>query len=127
MWLIIGTAALAIGSDARKSPDYAKASCWHKLPMIAKDVDTFSIYSTVYVDASFKEGAPDFVSLDNLEMLLGMQGEYVTNASVYKISGRSEIENKKPLYLSGLFLCFVDLMARIKPEYLKNVLVENSP
>ena len=83
---IIGTAALAIGSDAGIAPDYSKASCWHKLPMITKDVDTFYIYSTVYVDASFKEGAPDYATLDNIEMLLGVQGEYVTNASVYEDS-----------------------------------------
>ncbi len=82
--VIIGTGALAIGSDAGKAPDYSKASCWYKLPMITKDVDTFYIYSTVYVDASFKEGAPDYATLDNLEMLLGVQGEYVTNASVYE-------------------------------------------
>ena len=83
---IIGTAALAIGSDAGIAPDYSKASCWHKLPMITKDVDTFYIYSTVYVDASFKEGAPDYATLDNIEMLLGVQGEYVTNARVYENS-----------------------------------------
>lgn len=77
---------LAEANSVGGTPDYSKASCWHKLPMITKNVDTFYIYSTVYVDASFKEGAPDYATLDNLEMLLGVQGEYVTNASVYENS-----------------------------------------
>ncbi len=84
--VIIGMGVLAIGSDAGKAPDYSKASCWHKLPMITKDVDTFYIYSTVYVDSSFEEGSSDYAALNNIEMLLGVQGEYVTNASVFEDS-----------------------------------------
>ncbi|MBE6440962.1 MAG: DUF3089 domain-containing protein [Desulfovibrio desulfuricans] len=79
-----GTPAEA--SSAGNAPDYSKASCWHKLPKITKDADTFYIYSTVYVDSSFKEGAPDYATLNNAEMLLGVQEEYVTNASVFENS-----------------------------------------
>ena len=84
--VILGMNVLVIASDIGKAPDYSKSSCWHKLPMITKDVDTFYIYSTVYVDSSFKEGSSDYATLDNYEMLLGVQGEYVTNASVYEDS-----------------------------------------
>ena len=74
------------GTEAGKAPDYSKAVSWCKIPAITKDVDTFYIYSTVYVDSSFEEGAPDYATLYTPEMLLGALGEYVTNASVYEDS-----------------------------------------
>ncbi|MBQ9527418.1 MAG: DUF3089 domain-containing protein [Fretibacterium sp.] len=74
------------GTGAGKAPDYSKAVSWCKIPAITKDVDTFYIYSTVYVDSSFEEGAPDYATLYTPEMLLGALGEYVTNASVYEDS-----------------------------------------
>ena len=68
------------------APDYSQEDCWLQLPEITKDVDTFYIYSTLYVDSSFEEGAPDYATLDNPEMVIGAEGEYVTNASVYEDS-----------------------------------------
>ena len=69
-----------------KVPDYSRKDCWLQLPKITKDVDTFYIYSTSYCELSFKEGAPDYATLDNPEMVAGAQAEYVTNASVYEQS-----------------------------------------
>ena len=69
-----------------KASDYSKEDSWLQIPEITKDVDTFYIYSTLYVKSSFEEGAPDYASLDNPEMVLGSVGEYVTNASVYEDS-----------------------------------------
>ena len=71
---------------ASRAPDYSDEDCWMRIPKITKDVDTFYIYSTVYVESSFLEGAPDYAALRNFEMLLGALGEYVTNASVYEES-----------------------------------------
>ena len=68
------------------APDYSLPDCWLQVPEITKDVDTFYVYSTVYFDSSFEEGAPDYATLDNPEMLLGALGEYATNASVYEDS-----------------------------------------
>ncbi|MBO7726859.1 MAG: DUF3089 domain-containing protein, partial [Thermoguttaceae bacterium] len=72
--------------NAGGAPDYSRKRCWMQIPEITKDIDTFYIYSTVYVESSFEEGAPDYAPLDNLEMLMGALGEYVTNASVYEDS-----------------------------------------
>ncbi|MBQ3387632.1 MAG: DUF3089 domain-containing protein [Thermoguttaceae bacterium] len=76
----------AEAGTAGDAPDYSQARCWLRIPEITKDVDTFYIYSTVYVESSFEEGAPDYATLGNLEMILGAMGEYVTNASVYEDS-----------------------------------------
>ena len=72
--------------SASEAPHYSQEDSWLQLPEITKDVDTFYIYSTVYVESSFEEGAPDYATLDNLEMSIGALGEYVTNASVYEDS-----------------------------------------
>ena len=66
--------------------DYSVKTNWLSLPKVTKDVDAFYIYSTVYVESSFEEGAPDYAPLNNLEMILGAKGEYVTNASVFEES-----------------------------------------
>ena len=66
--------------------DYSVKTNWLSLPKITKDVDAFYIYSTVYVESSFEEGAPDYAALNNLEMILGAHGEYETNASVFEES-----------------------------------------
>ena len=76
----------AEAENAGGAPDYSRKRCWMQIPEITKDIDTFYIYSTVYVESSFEEGAPDYAPLDNLEMLMGALGEYVTNASVYEDS-----------------------------------------
>lgn len=66
--------------------DYSNKEHWLALPEITKDVDAFYIYSTVYVESSFEEGAPDYATLDTPEMITGALGEYVTNASVFEES-----------------------------------------
>ncbi len=66
--------------------DYNVKTNWLKFPKITKDVDAFYIYSTLYVESSFEEDAPDYAPLNNLEMILGAMGEYVTNASVFEES-----------------------------------------
>ena len=73
-----------VAASTGAAPDYSKEDCWLQLPEITKDVDTFYIYSTVYVESSFEEGAPDYATLDTPEMIMGAIGEYVTNASVYE-------------------------------------------
>lgn len=75
-----------LSTYAADEPDYSLLDCWLQVPEITKDVDTFYVYSTVYFDSSFEEGAPDYAALDNPEMLLGALGEYATNASVYEDS-----------------------------------------
>lgn len=77
---------LAETGSAGDAPDYSQMDNWVMFPEITKDVDTFYIYSTVYVEASFEEGSTDYATLDNPEMIMGALGEYVTNASVYEES-----------------------------------------
>ena len=69
-----------------QATDYNVKTNWLQFPKITKDVDAFYIYSTLYVESSFEEGAPDYAPLNNLEMILGAMGEYVTNASVFEES-----------------------------------------
>ena len=69
-----------------QATDYSQKANWLQLPKITKDVDAFYIYSTVYVESSFEEGAPDYATLNNLEMIMGALGEYRTNASVFEES-----------------------------------------
>jgi len=67
--------------------DYSQKASWCRLPnIISKGVDTFYIYSTSYVESSFQEGAPDYATLDNPEMVELAQGECVFYASVYEDS-----------------------------------------
>lgn len=66
------------------APDYSRKECWCKLPEITKDVDTFYVYATEYIMGSFAEGAPDFASLDNEEMLQGAEQEYQLHATAYE-------------------------------------------
>lgn len=67
--------------------DYSQKASWCRLPnIISKDVDTFYIYSTSYVETSFKEGAPDYASLDTPEMVERAQSEYVAHATVFEDS-----------------------------------------
>ena len=84
--LMACSGAPAETESAGDAPDYSQEDCWLQLPEITKDVDTFYIYSTLYVDSSFEKGAPDYATLDNPEMVIGAEGEYVTNASVYEDS-----------------------------------------
>ena len=70
--------------QASGAPDYSKKECWYQIPEITKDVDTFYIYATEYIMSSFEEGAPDYASLDNPEMLQGVVAEYRAHASTFE-------------------------------------------
>ena len=70
-------------SEAGKAPDYSQKSSWYKIPAITKKVDTFYIYATNYFLTSLEEGAPEYASLDNTEMLEGAAAEYIINASAF--------------------------------------------
>ena len=71
-------------ANAGEAPDYSRKSCWYRLPDITRDVDTFYIYSTVYMGAN--EGDPDFAALDNAEMLSGVEIEHAIKSSVFEDS-----------------------------------------
>ena len=43
------------------APDYSQKSCWHQIPEITKEFDTFFIYPTEYIGSN--EGDPDYASL----------------------------------------------------------------
>ena len=63
--------------------DYAQKTNWCEFPEITKGVDTFYIFATEYIMGSFAEGAPDYGTLDNQEMLDGMKVEYMGHATAY--------------------------------------------
>ena len=66
------------------TPDYSQRASWYRVPEITKDIDTFYIYSTVYMGAN--EGDPEYATLDNAEMLAGVAFEYATKTSVFEDS-----------------------------------------
>ncbi len=84
--LMVFAGVLAEAGNAEGAPDYSNKDYWVQFPEITKDVDTFYIYSTVYFEKSFEEGSTDYATFDNVEMLVGAVGEYVTNASVFEDS-----------------------------------------
>lgn len=67
----------------REAIDYSRKANWYQIPEITKDVDTFYIYATEYIMGSFTEGAPDFATIDNAEMLEGAKVEYRDHASAF--------------------------------------------
>ena len=69
-------------SNAMIPTDYSQKSSWYKIPAITKDVDTFFIYPTEYI--GFNEGDPDYATLDNAEVLSGIEGIYISQASAYE-------------------------------------------
>ena len=66
------------------SIDYSKKTNWYKISEITKDVDTFYIYSTIFMGAN--EGDPDYATLDNAEMLEGIKIEHAIKSSVFEES-----------------------------------------
>ena len=64
--------------------DYSQKINWYKLPEINKEFDTFYIYSTMYFGVS--EGDPDYATLDNAEMLAGINIEHAIKSSVFEES-----------------------------------------
>ena len=69
--------------DKNIPTDYSKKANWYQIPQITKKVDTFYIYATEYIMGSFEEGAPDYATLDNAEMLEGVKVEYRDHASAF--------------------------------------------
>ena len=65
------------------SIDYSQNTSWCRIPEITKDVDTFYIFATDYIMSSFEEGATDYATLDNEEMLQGAEIEYRDHATAY--------------------------------------------
>jgi len=70
----------------QKPIDFSRKEHWYKIPEITKDVDTFYIYATEYILGSFEEGAPDYATLDNAEMLQGVEQEYRLHATTFEAS-----------------------------------------
>ena len=66
-----------------KTIDYSQTTSWCRFPAITKDVDTFYIFATEFIMGSFAEDAPDYGSLDNEEMIAGMEVEYLGHATAY--------------------------------------------
>ena len=77
--------AVSVYADESKgeAPDYSKKECWCKIPEITKDVDTFYIYATEYIMGSLEDGAPEYATLDNDEMIKGAESEYIGHATAY--------------------------------------------
>ena len=65
------------------SIDYSQKNSWCRIPEITKEVDTFYIFATDYIMSSFEEGASDYATLDNEEMLQGAELEYRDHATAY--------------------------------------------
>ncbi len=64
--------------------DYSQKANWYKVPEITKDIDTFYIYSTVYFGIG--EGDPNYATLDNAEMLAGIEVEYAIKTKAFEDS-----------------------------------------
>ena len=84
--LVAGLARIQGLLSEMKAPEYSKEICWYQLPEITKGVDTFYIYATEYADGSMEDGAPDFASLDNIEMLTGVTNQYLKQVSLFEDS-----------------------------------------
>ena len=66
--------------------DYSQKASWCRIPEITKEFDTFYIPATNYTIGSYEDGAPDFASLDNEEMIEGIEDECEAHASVFATS-----------------------------------------
>ena len=49
-------------------------------------MDTFYVYATEYILGSLQEGAPEYATLDNAEMLQGVAEEYQVHATTFEAS-----------------------------------------
>ena len=78
------SASDSAAASAGGAPDYAQKSSWYKIPEVTKDVDTFFIYATVYMGEN--EGDPDYATLDNDEMLAGVEVEHAMKMSAFEDS-----------------------------------------
>ena len=68
----------------KEAIDYSKKENWYQIPEITKEFDTFYIYSTMYF--GINEGDPDYATLDNAEMLAGIDIEHAIKSSVFEES-----------------------------------------
>ena len=89
-----------------EAPDYSQEDCWYKIPEITKDVDTFYIYSTIYAGAN--EGDPEYATLDNTEVLDGIEIEHAIKSSVF--------EDSTNLFIPFYRQCSMALAARTQEE-----------
>ncbi len=67
-------------------PDYSQKTSWYKIPDITKDVDTFYIYATNYILTSYEDGAPNYATIDNAEMLANVPIEYREHTTTFEDS-----------------------------------------
>lgn len=77
---------IPLNPEETEVTDYSQTASWFQIPVITKAYDTFYIPATEFISSSYDEGAPDFATLDNPEMLEGIAGEYLLQASVYEES-----------------------------------------
>lgn len=78
------TVAFATETDNIIASDYSDSANWLAIPEITKDVDTFYIYPTAFMDDS--EGAPVVCSIDNEILRTGAKGSYESQATAYEAS-----------------------------------------
>ena len=75
---------ITLNNNLTKAIDYSQRAKWYKQPKITKEFDTFYIYSTMYF--GINEGDPDYATLDNAEMLAGIDIEHAIKSSVFEES-----------------------------------------
>ena len=75
---------ITLNNNLTKAIDYSQRTKWYKQPKITKEFDTFYIYSTMYF--GINEGDPDYATLDNAEMLAGIDIEHAIKSSVFEES-----------------------------------------
>ena len=64
------------------SSDYADPTNWLAIPEVTKEVDTFYIYPTAYMDSA--EGAPDVCDIDSEILRTGAADVYEQQATAYE-------------------------------------------
>lgn len=76
--------ATAAGGGQTDPVDYSQSANWYKIPEITKDVDTFYIYSTIYMGGN--EGDGDYATLHHPEVLEGIGIEHAIKSSAFEPS-----------------------------------------
>ena len=83
---VFGNEAKEVSTMSGSTIDYSQKANWYQVPDIIKDADTFYVYATEYIMGSFEEGSPDYATLDNEEMLAGVDDEYLAHAAAFEDS-----------------------------------------
>ena len=65
-----------------KASDYSDGNNWLAVPEVTKEVDTFYIYPTAYMDPA--EGAPDVCDIDSEMLRSGAANSYEQQATAYE-------------------------------------------